>query len=253
MNSLSRIKSDNIRYGNNFVLPIEQSNVTRQEVKLQKMLQDAESQQNEILENANKQANKIIEDAKLQASAIIDEAHKKAITDSEITKKQGYDEGYKQGLSDGNEQFKKDAELALTSLETIASSSFEMKQTILNSADKDIVELLIAIADKVCHKAFDEEMLLKITTEAIKQLKDKEEITIIINPELADRISKFSNHFREKISQLKSIKIIEDSSLSCDGTIVESPLSRVDARISSKINEIAEQLMNGASDELQQE
>ena len=61
------------------------------------------------------------------------------------------------------------------------------------------------------------------------------------------------NHFREKISQLKSIKIIEDSSLSCDGTIVESPLSRVDARISSQINEIAEQLMNGASDELQQE
>ena len=46
-----------------------------------------------------------------------------------------------------------------------------MKKNIIDSATLDIVELITAIADKVCHIKFDNDVLEKITIDAIKQLK----------------------------------------------------------------------------------
>ena len=42
---------------------------------------------------------------------------------------------------------------------------------------------------------------------------------------------------------MKSIRIVEDSSVSEDGTIVESISSRIDNRISSQIDEITQKLL----------
>ena len=68
---------------------------------------------------------------------------------------------------------------------------------------------------------------------------------------MAEKIYAISDELKEKIPQLQSIKIIEDTSVSPDGTIVESPLSRVDSRIKSQIDELSEKLMaklNSTSD-----
>ena len=55
-----------------------------------------------------------------------------------------------------------------------------------------------------------------------------------------------------KITEIIGL-IIEDAALSTDGTIVETPLSRVDSRVSSQIDEIAARLINGVTDDLRQE
>ena len=96
-------------------------------------------------------------------------------------------------------------------------------------------------------------MLKEITLSAIGQLKNKEDVTIIVSPQLVQNIIKLSEEFKQELSQVKNIKIIEDSALSADGTIVETPLSRVDSRVSAQIDEIAARLMNGITDDLQQE
>ena len=50
-----------------------------------------------------------------------------------------------------------------------------------------------------------------------------------------------------------SIKIIEDNSVSPDGVIVETLSSRLDSRISTQISEIAQKMLTGTNDELEQE
>ena len=96
-------------------------------------------------------------------------------------------------------------------------------------------------------------MLKEITLSAISQLKNREEISIIVSPKLVENIIKLSEEFKQELPQIKNIKIIEDSALSTDGTIIETPLSRVDSRISSQIDEIAARLINGVTDDLRQE
>lgn len=247
----NRIKSDEIQIGNNYVLPIEQSNVTVQQAKVKKIIAETDAKAQQIINNAESQSQSLIENANNEATRIIEEARRKAEQEYESIKQQAYQEGFTKGEQDGLANFQNNSYDALHSLDTLASSSFDMKKNIIDSAAIDIVELVSVIADKICHIKFDTKMLYKITLDAIKQLNDKESITIIINPLLADRINILADKFKQEIPKLQSIKILEDNSVSPDGVIVETLNSRLDSRISTQINEIAQKLLTGTSDELE--
>ena len=90
-----------------------------------------------------------------------------------------------------------------------------------------------------------------ITIDAIKQLNEKENITIIVNPELVDNINTLVPTFREEIPKLETIRVVEDNSVSPDGVIVETLNTRLDSRVSVQIEEIAQKMLTGADDELE--
>ena len=249
----NRIKCNDIQIGNSYVLPIEQSNVTVQQAKVKKIIEETDAKAQQIIDGAENKSNIIVQTANTEAQRIIEEAQKKAQQEYESIKQRGYEEGFAKGEQDGLEKFKKDAQEALKSLETLASSSFDMKKNIIDSASIDIVELVAAIADKICHIKLDSKTLYKITLDAIKQLSDKENITIIINPKLVDNISNLIESFKEEIPKLQTVKIVEDNSVSPDGVIVETLNTRLDSRISTQIAEIAEKMLTGTNDELEQE
>ena len=246
--SSNRIKSEEIQVGDNYVLPIEQSRVTRQQAKVQQIIDETDAKAQQIIANAENKSHVVIQTANTEAEAIIENAKKKAEKEYETIKKQAYEEGFKKGEQDGLYKFQNDASEGLKSLDTLAASSFELKKNIIDSASRDIVDLVIAIADKVCHQKFNEKVLYKITLDAIKKLNDKENITIIVNPVLVDNINNLTSKFREEIPKLQSLKILEDNSLSADGVIVETPSTRLDSRVSVQIAEIAEKMLTGTDD-----
>lgn len=253
MSSSNRIKGQGIQIGNNFILPIEQSRVTQQQEKVQKIIAETDAKASQIISAAENKSQIITETANNEASRIIQDSKKKAEQEYETVKTQAYQEGFQKGLQDGLEKFQNDAQEGLKSLETLVSSSFEMKKNIIESASRDIVDLVIAIADKVCHQKFDDEVLYNITLDAIKQLNDKENISIIVNPKLVDNINNLIPNFREDIPKIQNIKILEDNSLSADGVIVETPDTRLDSRVSVQIAEIAQKMLTGNDNELEQE
>lgn len=246
--SSNRIKSEEIQVGDNYVLPIEQSRVTRQQAKVQQIIDETDAKAQQIIANAENKSKVVIKTANTEAEAIIENAKKKAEKEYETIKKQAYEEGFKKGEQDGLYKFQNDASEGLKSLDTLAASSFELKKNIIDSASRDIVDLVIAIADKVCHQKFNEKVLYKITLDAIKKLNDKENITIIVNPVLVDNINNLTSKFREEIPKLQSLKILEDNSLSADGVIVETLSTRLDSRVSVQIAEIAEKMLTGTDD-----
>ena len=247
----NRIKSDEIQIGDNYILPIEQSNVTRQQAKVKKIIEETDAKAQQILDAADNKSQIIVQTANTEAARIIEDARKKGEKEYEKIKNQAYEEGFAKGQQDGLEKFKSDSIESLNALETLSSSSFDIKRNIIDSANLDIVELVTAIADKVCHLKFDEDVLRKITLDAIKQLNDKEHITIIVNPELVNAINKLSEEFKNEIPKLQSLKILEDNSVSTDGVIVETLNSRLDSRVSAQIAEIAQSILTGADNELE--
>lgn len=247
----NRIKSGEIQIGNNYVLPIEQSNVTRQQAKVKKIIEETDAIAQKILDGAENKSQVIVSTASTEAERIIEESRKRAQTDYDTVKQQAYEEGFQKGVEDGLEKFKQDAAEAIKSLDTLCSASFDTKKNIIDSAALDIVELVSAIADKVCHIKFDDEILHKITVDAIKELNEKENITIIVNPKLVENISAMIDDFKNEIPKLETVKIIEDNSVSPDGVIVETLSTRLDSRISTRIAEIARNMLMGADDELE--
>lgn len=246
----NRIKSNDIQIGKNYVLPIEQSNVTLQQAKVKQIIEETDAKTQEMIDNAENKSNIIIGTANNEAQRIIEDARNKAQKEYETIKNQAYQEGFSKGEQDGLEKFKKDADETLKSLETLASSNFDIKKNIIDSATLDIVELVSVIADKVCHAKFNDKVLYRITLDAIKQLNEKENITIIVNPKLVENINSMLGSFKNSISSLNSIKIIEDNSVSPDGVIVETLSTRLDSRVSAQIAEISEKMLTGANNEL---
>lgn len=247
----NRIKSDTIQIGNNYVLPIEQSNVTAQQAKVKRIIEETGVKAQSIINGAETKSQAIMQNATNEAEKMIDAAKAQAQKEYNKIVEQAYQEGFAKGENDGLEKFKQDASDALKSLDVLATSSFDVKKNIIDSATLDIVDLVSAIADKVCHIKFDEEVLKRITIDSIKQLREKENITIIVNPELVDNINKIMPKIKEEIPKVESIKIIEDNAVSPDGVIVETLTSRLDSRISSQISEIAQKMLTGANDELE--
>ena len=244
----NRIVGRKIQVGSSFVLPIEQSKVTMSEAKVKKIMEETDAQVQQIISNAENKSQVIIQTANTEATRIIEDARKKAQQEYDTIKEQAYQEGFKKGEEDGLNKFKEDAKDGLESLETLAKGNFDIKKNIIDSATTDIVELVSTISEKVCNQSFNEQILYDITTSAINQLNDKETITIIVSPKLVDAIIQMEPNFREQFTNLQSLKIIEDNSLSPDGVIVETPSKRLDSRVSSQIAEITQKMLLGADD-----
>lgn len=235
---MSRIKSDNIQLGESFVVPVEDS-------LHKKAIQEALAKEQEIILQGEHTAQEIIEKAEAEGQRIIEESTNQALSEVDSIKQAAHDEGFEAGRLEGLENITQELQDKVIAINDFAKCNFDLKKNIIKSAHTDIINLIVEIAQKVCSKSLelDDKILKEITQNAINSLKDKEEITIIVNPAMAEKIYAISEEFKEKIPQLESIKIIEDNSVSPDGTIVESPLSRVDSRVKSQINEIADKLM----------
>lgn len=240
---MTRIKSDNIQLGESFIVPTEQSDHS-------KKIQQALEKEKEIILQGEQKAQQILEQtiqqAQQQANEIIEQAKNQALSEVDAITQKAHDEGFEAGRQEGLEDITKELQDKVYSVNDFAQSQFDIKNNIVKSAYLDIVSLVIEIARKVCSKSLelDKNVLKEITEHAIQNLKDKEEINIIVNPKMAEKIYAISDELKQAIPQLSSIKIVEDNSVSPDGTIVESPMSRVDCRVKSQIDEIAEKLMN---------
>lgn len=258
---MTRIKGTNVHVGENFVVPIEKeesAEVLKLKEKLSLILEEiktAEFKKQGLIEEGKKEAEAIINEAKEKIEAANKEIELKREEDqkkfeAELVKeaekikeeayKTGYDDGYKQGYN----VITNELENKVLAVNDFAKSQFDLKNNIIKSSELDIISLVIEIAKKVCTKSIElkPQILKQLTINAIKELKDKEEITIIVNPKLLEVINSVSERLKEEIPNLQSIKILEDNSISADGTIVESLLTRVDCRVKSQINEIADKL-----------
>lgn len=249
---MSRIKGNNVQIGSSYVLPIENP-YKEEEIKLKRMIEAAQKEKDRLIQEGVAKAKELVDEAKQiiteaqqEAQKLIEDANNQAKSEAdairENARKEGYDAGNKQGYEDGTNSLQE----KFMALETFTQSQFDLKHNIIKSAQLDIVELVVAIARKVCQKTLenDIEVLKNMTIESINRLKDKETITITINPELAEKIYSISDELKEAIPKLQNIKVIEDENVSADGTIVESLLSRVDNRLKIQIDQIADKFMS---------
>ena len=235
---MSRIIGRNVNVGNSFVLNSEGKS------QLNKEISDAQLIADSIIAEAKKQAEAIVMQARNQAAKTISDAEQQAEASKDEVTAESRRSGYEDGYADGQQKIVSEMEDLIYNINNFAKCRFEMKNRIIKSLHTDILELVLEISRKVCKTEITEskEILTKVVAESISYLKEKENVTIIVHPEMANKLYAISNDLKEIIHNLEHIKIIEDSSVSPDGTIVESVGSRIDARVSAQIEQISQRL-----------
>ena len=267
MSSLyKRIQSNSIRLGDSFVFEdekkeeenkipslLEQKLQLQSEIReaqeelelLRKALKDLFTQKATIIESAKKEGEDFKAKAILKAEEILAEANaqKKAILDE--SKELGTKQGFEAGYNAGQEQFIVEYKKQIDALNVLTNAAFEVKKEIVFSAETDILELALLIAQKVVQTEFDnnKNCFKNMTQTALSLLKENENVRIVVNPKLLEYANEIAPELSSKIDGIEKIKIVQDKSVSSDGVVVESVESRIDARISTQLETLARTLL----------
>lgn len=244
---MSRIKSDKIHIGDDYVLNSNEKSLNEIYNKQKLILDEAKAKAKQIIDEANKTLN----EAKDEACSIIEKAKNDANSQAELIIKKAFEEGSKKGFEEGKiqafQQVTKELEDKIINVDNFAKSTFEIKKKIIRSSYNDVLKLVMLISEKIINKNLEEnaDTLLNIINEASLKLNCEDEtIKIITNPKMYEKLVSISERIQNEIPKLKSISIIEDNNVSSDGVIIESLSSRIDATISSCISEITDKLFN---------
>jgi|LGOV01.1.fsa_nt_gb flagellar assembly protein FliH len=203
------------------------------------------SQANSLFRKAKEEANRIVEVAKDKenevynkaiddAAVIIEEKKNEAYLEGMIIgKKDGFDEGYKEGLLASEEESN---HILGEAKETLNNALEESKKIILDSQEK-IIELSLKIAEEIIKKEveLDDSIIVGITKAALYEVRNLKHIIIKILPEhqsiIEDNISSFKD-----ICPDAYFTVLKDASLKDNGCIIETDKQIIDATIDSQLD-----------------
>ena len=161
--------------------------------------------------------------------------------DIESIQKEAYEAGIKQGLKQAQADFGS-AQAALTLLCDQLSS---IRETILKNSKDEMVELVIALSEKIIRHSVTEQNQTIIDTveSAIHQAVKSSEFYIYIHPDDLSIIQDRSQAFISGLNGLDNIVVKADGSVERGGCRVESDNCTVDATISSQFKVLQEGIL----------
>ena len=193
---------------------------------------------------AEEEAEKLRLDATQRAEETLRDASNKVAAIQEAARKGGFDEGREAGWKDGRAE----ADRVIERLHLVLSKAIEKRSDILKDSEAQIIHLILQIAKKVVKVISENQKNIVINNamQALQKLKNKSDIVIRVN--LAD-IGLVTEHTKEIISQVeavKSVTVMEDTTVDRGGCIIETDFGEIDARISSQLLEIEDRILEVA-------
>ena len=178
--------------------------------------------------------------ARRQADDILKEDHE----NSALKEKEAYEKGFSQGEKDGLKLGEKKALKVIEAIEDLFIGLSSMKNEIARQHEREIVGLIFAIAKRIIHNRIDsdERIVSEVVFKAVGLATEKSEVTIRVNPEDFDYIEKLRPEFFTKFSELRSITVTSDASITRGGCFLETPYGDADARIETQLERIYQSL-----------
>ena len=217
-----------------------------------KIIKDAERVAFEEVKKKNNQAQKIRQEAEDEAKKIISEAGKKAEEiENEIRskvdqiEKESYERGYKEGHDRGYQEGREEVKRLVDRLHAIISKAIEKRTEIIEESETQLINLVLLIAKKVIKVISENQknVVINNVVQALRKLKSRGDVVIRVNIADLELTSEHIKDFMGMVENVKSISVLEDSSVDRGGCIIETDFGQIDARISSQLHEIEEKIL----------
>ncbi|MEA3486400.1 MAG: FliH/SctL family protein [Thermodesulfobacteriota bacterium] len=158
-----------------------------------------------------------------------------------IVSKEAYDRGFSEGVTEGMDRKKRELSLAAESVAKLVRELKRLKEELLKSSEKEIIDLVFSIARKIIHKevSADREVVLSVLKDAMKNMQEKDGVRIRLNPEDYHYITEVKPDFLDSFGDMS---IEKDEEIGQGGAVIETHLRAVDARLDQQLNKIRESL-----------
>ena len=114
----------------------------------------------------------------------------------------------------------------------------EARDSVVKSAETQLVELSLLIAEKIIAKKIetDPELINSVIEDTFDKISGSDRIIFKINPADADAVSAFQPTIESRLVGVEKITIQQDSTIQQGGCIIETDLGFVDVTIQEKLN-----------------
>lgn len=181
----------------------------------------------------------------LPASAMSETTRRDRLKDTFAEKlqqavKEAYENGVAEGVKKGRDLQSQDSLRVLQSMNQVIKETAMLKEKILVDVEKQILELSLAIAEKVLHSEVttNSEVIKNVLRDAIRNIVDRDNMKIRLHPLDFRTMMEIKADFLQSFDGLKNILFEEDDSIQRGGAIIETMFGEVDARLEQQYQEV---------------
>jgi flagellar assembly protein FliH len=204
--------------------------VKRKNIQAQKIRQEAEDEAQRILGEAKRRA----EDLEHEINQKVEQIEREAL-------ERGQKEGREKGFQEGREEVNRLVER----LHKVITQAIDKRGQIIEEAETQVVNLVLLMTRKVIKVISENQknVVINNVVQALRKLKSRGDVVIRVNLADLELTTEHTNDFLSMVENVKSISVLEDSSVDRGGCIIETDFGQIDARISSQIHEIEEKIL----------
>jgi flagellar assembly protein FliH len=194
-----------------------------------------------IKQDAEAEAEKIIADAKVKAAEIENEIRQSLEGERKDAQDKGREEGKESGFKDG----KAEVERLIERTQVMLERAQDKRGEILAETEKEIIDLVLLIARKVIKVLSENQkgVVISNVIQALRKVKSKGNVTIRVNMDDLQLATEHKEEFIKLLEGVKSIQVVEDSSVDKGGCVIETDFGEIDARISSQLAELESKIL----------
>jgi len=218
----------------------------------EKIRKEAEKVAFDEVKRKNNQAQKIRQDAEDDAQKLLADAREKAAAlEGDIkqrvaqTEREAHERGYTEGHQKGYEEGKAEVGRLIERLHTIITKAIEKRNEIIEESETQIINLVLMIVKKVIKVISENQknVVINNVVQALRKLKSRGDVVIRVNLADLELTSEHVKDFMKMVENVKSITVLEDSSVDRGGCVIETDFGQIDARVSSQLHEIEEKIL----------
>ena len=190
---------------------------------------------------AQEEADKIIAEAHSQAEDLAAETHKTLEDERTAAIAEGREAGRLEGYADGRAE----VERLIERTQTVLERAQDKRGEILTETEQEIINLVLRITRKVV-KVISEnqrEVIVSNVVQALRKVRDRGNIIIHVNLADLKLATEHTKDFIRILEGVKSIQVVEDSTVDAGGCVIETDFGEIDARISSQLAELESKIM----------
>lgn len=184
-----------------------------------------------------------------EAEALHSESLREAVlaeirAEAECKVQEAYSEAYQRGWAAGEEAFRCSVAHAADLLEDAAQKIREARLAFLDSLEPQVLELSVAIAERVLSREVrtDPELIKSTIRRALLAISDRQQIRLRVHSADYDALREHQVKLLEEFPAIQSLEVCVDEEVSPGGCILESQLMQVDARWETLLGNVLESL-----------
>ncbi|MCC5786560.1 MAG: hypothetical protein JJU33_07665 [Phycisphaerales bacterium] len=205
---------------------------------------------------AQETAKKILAEAQAKREEMLGSASEEGRADGRA---QGHQEGFKQGLEEGRRQALAEQAEAIDALLASWGAALENyeheREQIMADARRDVLRLAVLAAEKITRRVIeiDPSIVEGVVRDVVMSVLEPTRLVLRVHPEDAERATAVVGPLVQRLGESAHAEVCADGSIERGSCLVETAGGAViDATIATKLRRIAEAVLPGGSDLIDQ-